>query len=452
MSATQVLPCKTLTPTWTDAPRCQSHVARGGLVIADQAIVSLASFVTAAIVGRMCGREEMGIYGLAVSIFWLLAAIPNSLIWTPFTSRMATLTSRQQKSYLGSVTCHAVLVATLSALVLLILGLASLRTSEQFAWFAPMCLALASFVWMMILREHVRRINLAQLQTHELLLIDVPAALIQMLLLMGLGYLGLLSASTALLAVAAASFVALLWLLHNRKQLQFRASHAWYHWSENRRFGDWVLGVSFAWIVGDTSYRWMLGSISGMEALGEFTAAQSIVLAVNPFLLAMSNFARATAANSIARDGAADLRKNTIRATLLTGLFAGVSLATLALLGGPMVRLVFGPEFGGQGAVVATLCLGMFAHSLLVPSDAVLAALQRGRALLAASAARTMVIFAAGAPLIWWLGSEGVGYSIALGCAAATMVQWFALSRDSAFDSTANQQIVPLQQPEGAAR
>jgi len=429
MSATQALTREELAKAWPDAPRRSLHFARGSWVVADQAIVSLASFLAAAIVGRVSGREELGVYGLAVSIFWLAAGIPNSLVWTPYTARAAKMPPARRVAYSGSVTWHALLIALAISATLLVIGLASLPLQGSATWFAPMCVALVPFVVFMILREHVRRMNLANLQPRELLAIDVPFACLQIGLLLILAHCGRLSAVTALLASAAASSVAIGWLIVHRAELRFHAPIARVHWNYNQRFGGWVLLVSLAWLIGDTSYRWLVGSLRGIEALGEFTAAQSIVLAINPFLLSIGNLSRATAADTIARGGFSDLRRLAIRGTLMMAIVAGSGLACLAVLGGPAVRLIFGPEYGGQSSVVAALCLGMFAHSLLIPVDAVLTAMQRGRAMLVAASARMVMIVISGVPLIWWFGAVGVGYSIAIGCAAAAIVQWLAFAR-----------------------
>ena len=75
-------------------------------VVCDQAVVSLASFLTTVIVGRICGREELGIYVLGTTTFWLLAGIPNALAWTPYTSRAARMSPRRRARYNGSVTIH----------------------------------------------------------------------------------------------------------------------------------------------------------------------------------------------------------------------------------------------------------------------------------------------------------------------------------------------------------
>jgi O-antigen/teichoic acid export membrane protein len=133
-------------------------------------------------------------------------------------------------------------------------------------------------------------------------------------------------------------------------------------------------------------------------------------------------------------------------------MLAGLALGTVALLGGPLVQAVFGPEFSGQRTVVAALCLGMFVHSLLVPVDAALAALERGKALFIASMARTIVIVFAGVPLIWWLAADGVGLAIALGCGAAAIVQWIALTRDHGSATSFNDMGGSPQVAEGAVR
>lgn len=429
MLVTQAISRKDAPSAWSAAQRSTTGLARGSWVVVDQGIVSLASFLSAVIVGRVGGPEQMGIYGLAMSIFWLAASIPHSLVWTPYTSRAPSLTSTRRACYADSATVHAVLLAVAFAAILLVLGLVPLPIGNARIWFVPMCLALVPFVVTMILREHVRRINLAHLQTRDLLAFDVPVAIVQVSLLGGLAYWGLLSSTTALIAISVASSGALLWLCSQRTKFRFSTRLARIHWANNRQFGGWILLVSIVWLMGDTSYRWLVGSLRGIDALGEFTAAQSIVLAINPFFLAISNFARATAAITIASEGYSVLRRNAVLATFRIGLGAGAAYALLALLGGPAVRLVFGESFSGQGAVIASLALGMFAHSLMIPMDAALAAMQRGRAMFVASVVRTAIIVATGIPLVWWRGTEGVGYSIAVGCTAAAMVQWFAFAR-----------------------
>jgi O-antigen/teichoic acid export membrane protein len=412
--------------TGLDSP---SRVSRSGLahgfwVAGDQAVVSLANFLSTVIVGRVCGQEEMGIYGLAVSIFWLAAAIPNALVWTPYTSRAAGLTPRRRAIFAGSVTSHALAVAAVFSVVLLSLSLLPLAGAIDSDWFAAMCIALVPFTIMMMLREHIRRINLADLASRELLAIDLPIALLQMGLLLLLAKLGKLSAATALVAVAIASCVAIVWLVLNRDRFTFRRRHAAIHWSHNQQFGRWLLFVSLAWLLGDSSYRWLVGSIHGLAALGQFSAAQSMVLALNPLLLTVNNLAQALSASALARGGIVELRRAAVRGTLLLFVVAGVGFACLAVIGGTLVELVFGSQFTGLGGAVAAISLGMFANCLQFPVDAAMVALRRGRAMTITALVKLALAIGAGAPLIAWFGLEGVGYAMAVSCLTGAALQW----------------------------
>ena len=402
----------------------QLELGHGVWTLADQAVVSLASFLTTVIVGRSCGQNEMGIYGLAVSIFWLAAGIPNALVWMPYTSRAAKLSPQRRAIFAGSVTSHALAVAAALAGILLILGLVPRGFVGESDWFSAMCLALVPFTILMIVREHVRRINLADLRSREMLAIDAPIAILQLVLLVWLAWRHALSATTALVAVAASCLIAIAWLMRNRERFQFSRQHAVVHWSHNQKFGRWLLFVSIAWLLGDSSYRWLVGSIHGLSSLGQFAASQSIVLAINPVCLTINNLAQALSASAYAKGGACELRQTVVRLTLLIAVVAGFGFTALAIVGGSAVHLIFGPAYAGLGKVVAALSLGMFANSVLLPVDAGMAALRRGRQMMVTAIVRLVIVVAAGAVLISWRGLEGVGYAMAVSCAVAAILQW----------------------------
>ena len=114
---------------------------RGSLSVwgfVDQGFVSLASFVAAAIVGRVCGSVELGIYTLAVRIFWLAAGIPNALVWMPYTARSPRLNEDRRAFFLGSATVHLACIATVSCLALALVGVLPLLGLSQRDWLLPM--------------------------------------------------------------------------------------------------------------------------------------------------------------------------------------------------------------------------------------------------------------------------------------------------------------------------
>jgi O-antigen/teichoic acid export membrane protein len=408
--------------------RLREHRAewmQGFWVISDQAIVSLASFLALPVVSHYGGQSALGVFGLAVSTFWLAVGIPNALVWLPYTARAPRLSAERRKLFAGSATIHVAIVALLLAAVAVAGGAVAYFFSSNGTWIASMCLALVPFTLMMIAREHARRLNLADLKVQDLLRIDVPNAVLQMLLLFALALFGMLSATTALLAVALACANTFTWFYRNRDRFVFHFRRSLLHWGYNQKFGRWLLVVAIAWFIGESSGRWMVGLFYGPALLGQFIAAQGIVMAINPLLLTINNLAQAMSSHGYARGGESQLRRMAARGTLLIALGTGAALIGLAMIGGPAVHFIFGDKYADLGPVVTSLCLGMFARMVAMPIEAAMVALQYGRTMVAAAIVRLVLIVGGGIPLIWWQGLEGVGYALAIGAAGAAILQWY---------------------------
>src|SRR5262249_53036623 len=156
-----------------------------------------------------------------LNTLWLAIGIPNALVWIPYTARAPRLTLARRRLFAGSATIHVAIVACALALVSIATAAVASVASSDHSWIATMCLALAPFTLMMIAREHARRLCLADLQVRDLLRIDVPNAVLQFLLLIGVGSLGLLTAETAILAVSLACANTLTWFYANRDRFEF---------------------------------------------------------------------------------------------------------------------------------------------------------------------------------------------------------------------------------------
>ena len=393
-------------------------------VVADQAVVSLASFVSTVIVGRVCGREQLGIFVLATTTFWLLAGIPNSLTWTPFTSRAPRMPLARRASYRGSITTHTAILTAILCSLFLVAGVVPSTWFGEGRWFSTMCLALVPFVAMMMLREHVRRICMSEVAARDMILLDAPIAVVQLGALLGLAQLNRLTADSALIGIAAACLICVVWLESRRSQFDFCRRRTAVHWNYNLQFGGWLLAHSIAWLLVDSLYRWIVGWDYGLDGLGRFSSAQAIVLVFNPLLLTATNFGRALSANRLATGGIQDLRRFTIQATLLLSLVAGIAFLALAAVGGQLVELIFGDQYTGVGGIVATLCLGMTVRAAGVPIDSSLVALRQGRVIFVSMLAQLAVVVLAGIPIIAQYGAVGVGYTMALAYAASGIIQW----------------------------
>ena len=403
--------------------RILTSVSTWGFV--DQGIVSVASFAAAAIVGNVCGSVELGIYSLAVKIFWLAAGIPNALIWMPYTARAPRLTAQRRRFYLGSATTHLACIAAVTSFVLLAVATAPLLGITDKPWLTAMCLALVPFSVLMMLKEHLRRILLAHMNTTSLLKVDVPIALGQLFIFAALAWSGKLSATTALIGMAAACGWAVLWVTLHKSLFRIEPRKVAVHWGHNWQFGKWLLVVSIAWLLGEASYYWLVESFHGLEVLGQFSAAAITVMLFNPIMLTVQNLARSILSNSLAEGGRSELLGKTVQATRLVAAGFGVLFLLLALVGGPLVTLFFSDEFQGLEFVVAALCLGMYLQVVCSPVEGALNALQDGRTMLIASLLRLGFILLAGVPLIAIYGPIGVGFAMASGAVVAGGYQWY---------------------------
>lgn len=403
--------------------KAKNSVSTWGFV--DQGIVSIASFAAAAIVGRTCGTVELGIYSLAVKIFWLAAGIPNALVWMPYTARAPRLPKTRRQFYLGSATIHMLLIAATMAVALLLVGGVPWPGLSEKSWLLPMCLALIPFSVLMMLKEHLRRVLLAGMETSSLLRVDVPIAICQLVVLAVLAWTQQLSATTALVGMAFACSWAIVWGVRNRDRFRLERRRVESHWGHNFQFGKWLLVVSVAWLIGEASYYWLVEGFHGLTAMGQFSAAAITVTFFNPVLLTVQNLARSILSNGYAQGGAEVLWNKTVQGTKAIGLGFGVLFAALATCGGSLVHLIFGDEFAGLGFIVASLCLGMYFHVLCSPVEAALTALQDGRSMLIASLIRLGMILLAGIPLIAVYGPIGVGFAMSLGAVSACIYQWY---------------------------
>ena len=390
----------------------------------DQGVVSVASFSAAAIVGRVGGDDQLAIYSLAVSTFWLVVGIPNALVWTPYTSLAPKLAGEQRKQYAGSALIHLTIVALVIAAATVTIGVIPWPKLSASDWFLPMCLASVPFVLLMMLREHLRRLQLAHMNTRGLLLLDLPIAIAQLGLLGLLAYSEKLTFTSALLAMALPCLWCCVWLIRHRDRFRLSWQRCRSDWKTNFHFGRWLLVVSLAWLLGDMSFRWLVGALHGLSELGQFSAAYITVMAVNPIILTVQNLARSIFSNKLAEGNEKDMWSLALKGTWQMAWIFGLLFGGLALAGGPLVQFIFSDKFTNLGWVVASLCLGLYLQVLSYPVDAALSALRSGKAMLAASLVRLGLILATGVPLILWYGSIGVGLALAIGSLGAGLLQW----------------------------
>jgi len=95
---------------------------RSAVALFDQGIVSLTSFLTALLVGRTCGKVELGIFTLAWTLLSVISELSGALITTPYTVFSPRFSRGRNRRYLGSMVVHQAALSLLaSALMIAVL-------------------------------------------------------------------------------------------------------------------------------------------------------------------------------------------------------------------------------------------------------------------------------------------------------------------------------------------
>jgi hypothetical protein len=148
----------------------------GFIALCDQGVVSVTNFVTAAIIARVCGKGEMGVYTLAWTLLTLATDISGPLTTMPYTVFAPQLTQDRRRQYLGSILAHQLVLSLVFAFTMAVgANVGPWRRSSV----SGVVTTAAGAIVFVSLRELVRRVSLAELRIVWALAVDVAACATQ---------------------------------------------------------------------------------------------------------------------------------------------------------------------------------------------------------------------------------------------------------------------------------
>ena len=155
---------------------------KSALSVFDQAVVSGTAFVTSILLG-WCGKSELGLYYLAWSLIGFIRGIQEQLVIAPYMIYCGRKQGAEVQRYAGSSLVHEICYLSLAAGMLATLracGLIEGRLGDLLG-------LLALVLPLVLLRDYIRQISFAHLETKVALAIDLFVAGIQLSLLLVLG-------------------------------------------------------------------------------------------------------------------------------------------------------------------------------------------------------------------------------------------------------------------------
>lgn len=395
------------------------------LAVADQVVVSGASFAATLFVGRS-HSAALGEYSIAVSIVALVLAVQNALVLLPFTIRQHRADGEEIVDPADALALSTLLAAVATGacfLGSLILALATAQTA-----FASLALMLAIVLPFVVVREFARRYALARLRMGVVLALDVAAAALQVTALAVLSMWGAANAVTACAALGiACALPALAWRLTAREDLGWRVHKIRQSAARSWALGKWLILWQITAQVQSYVVYWLSIAIAGAAMTGVYAACVSIIAFANPVVFGLANVLTPKLAQAWQRGGSAGICKEAQKNALLIGALVAIFCVIVAVAGESVMHVLFpGDEYSGQGAVLTVLAFALLATSIGMPASNALASMERPRAIVVVGglgAAATVVltaIFMSG-----W-GLLGAAYGYLAGCIIGATGRWVA--------------------------
>ncbi|MBX7256425.1 MAG: oligosaccharide flippase family protein [Candidatus Hydrogenedentes bacterium] len=336
------------------------RLLRGGsLTIADQVVASGTTFATGVLIGRICSKEEFGLYMLGFSVVTFLMTIQASLVSTPYMIYFPRTDEATRPRLTGSALLFQMVLAACAAVIIGVVAFGAwIFTSTP--GMPSMLAALAAAILFLLLRDFIRQICFARLEVMHAFGFDVSVAGCQLLALGALAIVGWMNASSALIALGlACALGASGWYWTHRDSIQVHLPSAAADFSRAWVSGKWLFASGLVWSISMNLYAWLIVGFHGAASVGAWGVAVGTVTLLNPFMLGLQNYLGPHIMHAHTPN---DMRSLARAVTSSTVLYAGSLLmfsVLMYLFGDQLVVAIYGSKYAGGGPVVAILSLNL---------------------------------------------------------------------------------------------
>jgi O-antigen/teichoic acid export membrane protein len=399
------------------------------LGIADQAIVGATGFATSVMVGRWGSKEGLGTYYLMLSVLLFARGIQESATSMPYVVYWSRRAQERRATYTGSCLSHQLILAILTSIALLCLAVAA--TLDIVPHELVSCATvLVIFGPALLLKEYLRQLSFAHMRMVAAVQLDITVAVLQVVGLLLVAIAGTMSPASAYVIIGLACIMACIaWFAGNRIPFRFAWGEIGEDWKWNWRFGKWAVAGQVTGSIVPAVIPWLLSYFHGLGETGLLGAGFALVGPCNILVIGITNVLTPQAVEALIQGDRAALwivlRNTSIALVVVLGLFFVFSV----VLGKSIVVVIFGPEFGEAGIVMATLALSLLINSLAMTAASGLYALEQIRINFIVDLVATLLTLCAAGFLIVSLGAFGAAATSVVAATVAAAGKCWVLIR-----------------------
>jgi O-antigen/teichoic acid export membrane protein len=376
------------------------------LALCDQAIVSVANFLTGIVLARSLSLGEFGKYSLVWMGILFGANIQMSLIISPMMSIGPIQRRLSTKSYLGSVLTVQIVFSLLTTVMLAVImaALSFTRFSVSTAWLLPILAANLAYQ----LQDFLRRVAFFQKRLFTALTGDVISYIGQLAVIGVLIRIHRISVVNVLWANAVTSVLAILFVAPVTPLLIARVRVVQLAFRRNWQSARYLLAATLMQWTSGNFFVLIAPTFLGVDAVGALRACQSVMNMTNIWMQGLENSLPAEASRVLTKSGLPGLRRYVARSLLIIG--GGTAVVVLVITIAPefWLKLLYGPHLKGYGVVLRAYGVISFLSILTMPLRAGLRSLEYTKPIFSGYIMTTVYSLISAPLLAWAFGMKGL--------------------------------------------
>lgn len=385
---------------------------RAFLTLADQGLVSLASFATSFLVIRHMAddQEHIAYLTLAFNLMIWVAEFHATLVFTPLTILSPKRTGEALRRFHGSTLLQHFWVSILAMVGFAIAAVVVRSTDRDMS---QTLFALSAGMLAIGLRNYARPFAFTIRKPGGAVLLDGAVCVLQVGGVLLFAWYGNLTAAKAIGVIALASAApALVWLVWHRRRFAPSSKQAWADIKMEWPLTRWMFLSGLVWNAGMQLYPWLIAALSGKIEVAIWFACYQLAAVANPLLMGLQNFIGPRIAEAHAeRDHASFIRFVYKTAAATAGLMLGPSVL-LAIFASPLLIWISRGAFDGHRMAIMLLCAAVLLQSITFTMSRGLFALHRADLDMYCNFGPLVLLFTVGAYLTWHHGATGAAASM----------------------------------------
>jgi O-antigen/teichoic acid export membrane protein len=321
------------------------------LVITDQAVCSITTFITTILLARVLGVASFGIYSSIVLLSYLGLAMSSALLVSPFQVLQASVTNK--RTYSVALLMLQFMFVFVAGILLYILSRSGLHVLASFVPYTHWIILMFSGF---LLQDFFRRTLLGSGKALQALIVDLSGNIPQLLLLLAFAWKDALDLSISFKLIAV-TFIPCVVTGVFFMEIQ-KVS-----WSEMKQYsrlhfhhGKWLLLTAFTQWWANHMLVVASGLYLGVESLGALRLVQSLFGVLNVMLQVYENYFLPKAAQLYIQSSEA-LKRYLLVITGKSLLLMLPLAAILFLFARPVLILAAGDTYGEYGFVMQGMVL-----------------------------------------------------------------------------------------------